>query len=242
MGKVLSEIRSMFVEISGRSDLIQDGIAIGADFLINEGCKELDRRLFGGKTEGSYIVDLDSNQIIVPVPNCRIIKDVYIHSVDTKEKMIRAEDAIVMKSYYDEPKANIATATPYVYYPINVRPAAEVDDASLYNQSWALELLMESGHESFNALLLYPPPDSELYTLLIEGSFYSMELVNDGDYNFWTIMYPMTVVHAAMLVLERTYRNTEGEKDQSNAIDAILSPLNMDIVEEEVYDINQMEG
>ena len=235
----LSEVRDLFIEISGRNDLVQAGTAVGADFFLNEGCKELDRRLFGGKGEAAYIVDIDVGQIVIPIPNCRIIRRVWVYTSSVKSMMEKAEDLDEMRNYYDEPSSSKSVETPYVYFPISARPYPNVLVASEFNQTWALEDLMEDGHENFNAILISPPPDT-VYTVRVEGAFHSDELVNDGDYNFWTVKEPLAVVHAAMFKLEQTYRNMEGAREWAAAIETIITPMNMDLVEEE--DINEMEG
>ena len=235
----LSEIRSLFIEISGRNDLLQEGTAVGADFFINEACKELDRRLFGGKGEAAYFVDIDPSQIVVPIPNCRVVRRVSVHNSTEKTELDKAESLDEMRTYYDEPKSSKTAETPYVYFPISARPYPNVLVASNYNQAWALEDILEDGHEDFSAILISPPPDTT-YTMKVEGVFHSDELQNDGDFNFWTIKEPLAVVHAAMMKLEETYRNMEGAKEWSAAVDRVTTAMNMDLVEEE--DINEMEG
>lgn len=238
----LEDIRNLFVELTGRADLLQAGMAAGADFYINEGSKELDRRLFGGKSEASYAVDLDQGQILVPVPNCRAIKKVYIYSADEKTELSKCDNIDEMREYYSEPKSGITQDTPFVYHPINARPYPSVISISGFNQAWAFEDILEDSHESFNSILICPPPDTATYTLKVEGLFYSDELVNSGDFNYWSINHPLTLVQAAMFKLEQTYRNTEGAKDHDAAIAEVMFSLNADLVEEEIEDFDQMDG
>jgi hypothetical protein len=240
---VLSEVRALFIELSGREDLLQPGTAVGADFFINEGSRELDRRHYGinAKTTGRYPVDLDVGQILIPLPSCRAVKKVFIYSASEKTELVKASDVSEIRNYYDEPKANKTSGSPIVYYPINARPFPGTISISSYNQTWAFEDIMEDGHEGFNSILISPPPDSP-YTMIVEGLFYSDELVNEGDYNRWTIEHPLTLVHASLFKLEQTYRNTEGAKDWEAAMDAVLDQLNADIVEEEIEGVNYMEG
>jgi hypothetical protein len=93
----------------------------------------------------------------------------------------------------------------------------------------------------YRTILIAPPPEVE-GTIQVEGEFYSDPISYDIDDNFWSINHPLTLVHMALMILEETYRNTEGAKDWEAAIDRVVVPLNMDIVEEEVYGINEMEG
>lgn len=101
---------------------------------------------------------------------------------------------------------------------------------------------MADPSNAYNSIIIVPPPESSDMTIQVEGLFYSDELVNDIDQNFWSTNHPLTLVHAALMLLEETYRNTEGAKDWNNAIDGVLTPMNMDIIEEEIDSINQMEG
>lgn len=238
----LSEVRDMFVELSGRNDLVQAGVVASADFFINQGCRELDRRLYGGKSIARYSVNLSAAQILVPVPNCRAIQKVWLYTSEDKIQLTRADDILEMKNYYNQPKANITPAEPFVYFPVSARPSPGAVEATSYNQSWAFEDIIEEAHEGFNSLLISPPPDSADYTLQVEGLFYSDELEDDTDYNWWTVNHPLLVVQAALFKLEEMYRNTEGAKDFDAAITKTMVQLNSDWIEEEIEDFDQMEG
>jgi hypothetical protein len=238
----LSEVVDMFVEASGRNDLDTESVVMNAAFFINQGCRELDRRLFGGKTNARYTVDLAAAQILVPVPNCRAITDVWIYDSAEKTRLTKADDIYEMKEYYSEPKASITPDTPFVYFPVNARPSPGAVEATSYSQEWAFEDIIEEAHEGFNSLLISPPPDHANYTLQVEGVFYSDELEEDDDYNWWTVNHPLLVVQAALFKLEEMYRNTEGAKDWDNAISKTMIQLNSDWIEEEIADIDQMEG
>lgn len=238
----LSEVRDIFIETSGRNDLLAAGVVANANFYINQGCRELDRRLYGGKTEARYTRDLDKAQILVAVPNCRVIKDVWIYDSEEKTRLTKADDIYEMKEYYSQPKANITPSTPFVYFPVNASPSPGVEEATNYTQAWAFEDIIEEAHEGFNSLLISPPPDHANYTLQVEGVFYSDELEDDTDYNWWTVNHPLLVVQAALYKLEEMYRNTEGAKDWDSAISKTMIQLNSDWIEEEIADIDQMEG
>ena len=135
----LSEIRDLFVEISGRADLVQTGATLTADQLIREASKELDRRLFGGKTEGRYTVDITAGQILVPIPYCRAIKDVWLYSSTGKTRLSKADSAREMKEYYSEDKNNLTPDTPAVYYPINARHVPEAAVPASFNNAYAFD-------------------------------------------------------------------------------------------------------
>jgi len=238
----LSDIVDMFVELSGRNDLIAAGVVADATFFINQGCRELDRRLFGGKAEARYTCDLAASQILVPIPDCRAIKEVWLYTETDKVKLVKADDLDEMKEYYSEPKANKTPSEPYVYFPVNARPYPTTLTVEDYNQQWAFEDIITSLHEGYNAVLISPPPDVATYTLQVVGLFYSDALTEDDDFNYWTVSHPLLLVQAALYKLEQMYRNTEGAKDWNNAIDSTMIQLNSDWIEEEIAEIDQMEG
>lgn len=94
----------------------------------------------------------------------------------------------------------------------------------------------------YNCILIAPPPEMSNATLQVEGVFYSEKLTDDDDENFWSTNHAYTLIHAALREIERLYRNREGVKDWSDAIDSVLVPLNMDTVEEEISEVNEMQG
>lgn len=244
----LSEIRDIFIELSGRADLAQVGTVVSPDWYINEGSRELDRRLFGGKTLASYTVDLTASQILVPIPNCRTIKEVWLYTPTDKVQLTKADSLVEMKNYYCEPKSGMTPSEPYVYYPINGRhyphtvPLVAPGGAIDLSQIWAVEDLITSASEGYSAVIISPMTDLATYTLRVEGLFYSDEMTADGDYNYWSVEHSHLLVQAALYKLEQTYRNTEGAKDYNAVIEAAMIQLNGDWIEEEIEEIDQMEG
>ena len=77
---------------------------------------------------------------------------------------------------------------------------------------------------------------------MINGLFYSAELVNDTDENYWSIAHPMLLYMAAMRQIEITNRNTQGVRDWEASIGADVKTLGFDLVEENIAEADQMEG
>lgn len=95
--------------------------------------------------------------------------------------------------------------------------------------------------EEYAGILFYPPADG-VYTISVLANFYEKALVNDTDKNFWSINYPNLLVRAALLELEKTYRNTEGVSDYERPLREDLLSIDFDGYEEEVAGINKMLG
>jgi hypothetical protein len=237
----LLSVRQMFIEATGREDLLDPGMRLGANFLINEGQRMLQRQLDQGKSGARYHVDLDIGQVLVPLIGCRAVKKVFIG--DSTERIeLEKVDIHILRSNYNEPIANIYADTPTYYAPIWARPFPDEVRATSFNQSWMLEDLMKVGHEGFNALLIMPPPDVATYTLEVWGLFYSEELSRDEDVSYWTEEHPLLLVQAAIQKLEGLYRNSEGWKDMKLIIGEDMMELNKDLIEEEIEGVDHMEG
>ena len=234
-------VRNMFVEMTGRNDLVVSGISLGADRFINEGQRTLDRMLEAGKAGARYFVDVDLNQILVPLPNCRAVKKVFIGSGTERTELTKVGMTQLREDYAD--KTSLLTSDlPTYYCPIWARPYPNIVTATDFNQDWLLNDIIESGHESFNAILIMPPSDSDNYTLEVWGLFYSDELINDEDTSYWTEEHPLLLAKAAAYQLETTYRNTEGARDMMAAVEVDILGIQKDVVEEEIAEIDQMEG
>jgi hypothetical protein len=94
---------------------------------------------------------------------------------------------------------------------------------------------------SYCGVFFYPPVD-EQYMIETWGYFYAQELLTDVDTSYWSINYPELLVMASQYMLELFNRNTEGAKDWLLSINTICKGVDLDLVEEEVADVNQMEG
>ena len=69
-----------------------------------------------------------------------------------------------------------------------------------------------------------------------------LEMSSDSDTTWWTLEAPETLITAALYMLERSYRNTEGAKDWLGGIDMDLDGLERDVIDEEIMGVDQMEG
>jgi len=92
----------------------------------------------------------------------------------------------------------------------------------------------------YNTILLNVPVQYQSM-LDIRGLFYSKELVEDDDVNYWSVNHPMLLYMSAMRQIEIVNRNTQGVNDWTTAIAVEIKQLGMDLVEELISEIDQME-
>jgi hypothetical protein len=151
-------------------------------------------------------------------------------------------------NYFNQPIADMDFDRPAWYSPVWARPFPGSISLTDILNNWLMDTVIDSGHENYNAVLIYPPCESALYSLEVWGKFYSDELINDGDMTWWTEIHPLLLIKAAAMQMEMTYRNTEGVKDwlgsdeMPGTIKGDIKSLNMDIVEEETTEVSRMEG
>lgn len=243
----LEDVKSKFVGITGRRDLISPNANPDAAWYINAGQKRLDHILTGGRTIGRWFSNLALSQILVLIPSCRFIKNVFLYSVDGRVELVRC-DVHKLREYYAEPKASLDAGAPEYYSPICIRPyPKDITNLStggtVLKQVWALESMVLTGYQSYNAIVIMPPVDNATsYSLEVWGGFYSDTLINPEDATYWTEVYPQALIKAAAYELEVMYRNTEGAKDWMTAINLDMVPLVHDYIEEESEGIIEIGG
>jgi hypothetical protein len=246
----LLQIRTKFRELSGRFDLVSDTYAdLGADFFINEGSKHLDRLHETQKSWGTSYKFLEVGKWAVSFPYCRAIKEVWVASTTARWQLEkkRLQDLLegyinaLNDSYLPGPPSACTPGTPLYYSPCITRHIPEnASAADLEAFIGYVDIPAGNAHE-FNSILVNVPTDTKL-TVMINGLFYSMELVNDTDENYWSAVHPMLLISSAMRMTEIVNRNTQGVNDWDNTINIASQQLGFDLVEEMIAEVDDMEG
>lgn len=242
----LLQIRTEFVRRSGRYDLVVDAVSFvdnGANFYINAGQRFLDRLETVPKSWGRYFKSVATGVNYITFPYCRAIKECWAMT-STERKQLGKVDIDDLRNYYNEPVASLTQGEPAYYAPAVIRVIPESDRlapgefAGLTGYS---DALMFTAHYAYNGVVFYPPPDGT-YVIEVWGLFYSPELSTDLQTSFWSDVHPEILLMAAMHQLEIMYRNTEGANDWLAAINLEVAGLGKDFVEENISDVDQMEG
>lgn len=236
------QMRLKFRELSGRFDLVDSvGADLGAGFFINEGRKFLDRLEETQKSWGSAFRFLDIGKNGVQFPYCRAIKEVWVASTTEKWQLEKKNFQDLINGYLLDSPSLRSTGTPEFYSPCISRIVPENQPANLLEAfaGW-VDVSSGNAHE-YNAILVNVPTDTKL-TVIINGLFYSAELVNDTDENHWSVAHPMLLYMATMRQIEVVNRNTQGVNDWEKAIGTDLKTLGSDLVEELISETSEMEG
>ena len=234
-------MRTMFRSMSGRFDLVNaDFSDNGADFYINEGRKFLDRLEETQKSWASIFRFVEVGFSHAVFPYCRAIKEVWATTTTARWQLEKMDLQDLIEGYLKGNLNSRTPGTPLYYAPAITRYIPENATADTFESfiGW-VEVPSGNAHE-YNAILLNVPVSAKT-SLDIRGLFYSAELVNDTDENYWSSVHPMLLYMAAMRYVEINNRNTQGRKDWESAIADDMRQLGMDLVEELIAEVSQIE-
>ena len=239
----LLQARKKFRDLSGRHDLVnKDGSDDGLDFFINEGRKFLDRLDENQKSWASYFTLADIGNFIIRFPYCRAIKEVWIATVgEGRWQLEKKSLQDLTEGYLTGLLSSRTNGTPLYYAPGITRyipgniPIADMGDLNGF-----VEVPSDNNYE-YNCILLNVPTEKQLL-VDVRGLFYSDELVNDTDENYWSAVHPMMLYMSAMRQMEIIQRNPTGVANWTTSIAQEMQQLGKDLVDEIVAGVSQMEG
>lgn len=216
-------IRTKFVELSGRYDLVvdtDDYADNGADWFITAGQRVLDNLV--NFSENTMIVEdttVDGTELFT-IQNIRTVEKVWVLDDDDETEIFLNE--MFLEDFKQKYAESTDEGLPKEYALVPLREAS-ASAATL----------------QYKGILLGPTPDSG-YTIKVLGRFFSHTLSSDSDENFWTLSYPHTLVQAAMYCLERFHRNRQGMADHMAAIEFDVQGIDFDEVEQQIASRSSM--
>lgn len=234
----LLEIRTKFIELSGRYDLITDTESYqdaGADFFILSGQRWLDRTFEVLKSSANFYATLAHGSWYVLIPECRVIKGVWVTNTTGVIGELKSLSYERMRRCYTQ--TPIEPGCPHFYAPCSIRTHPEVAGQLTVPPG---TIVMEDNFP-YNAIVLNVPVN-EGVQIQVQGYFYQTPLVNDTDQNFWSTQHPWILVLAAMRAMEIAQRNREGVADWETAIRSEMLGLEYDYVDQVSFPVKQMEG
>jgi hypothetical protein len=237
----LLQIRKKFKQLSGRHDLVNEDYSDnGADFFINEGRKYLDRLTETQKSWATQFKFLNVGEYLVTFPYCRAIKEVWVNSSTARWQLEKKLLQDLITDYGTGVVSGLTNGTPLYYAPCISRTSPE-DMSAAEKLTFAsyIEIPAKMDGDT-NAILVNVPTDAIL-AVEIKGLFYSMELTNDTDSNYWSEVHPLLLCMAAMRQVEVVYGVTQGVADITASISSEMSQLGMDLVDEIISEQSEIE-
>ena len=238
----LLELRTIFKTTSGRDDLVNaDFSDNGADTYINEGRKFLDRLDENQKSWASAFRFIQPGKYMANVPHCRAIKEVWVATTVARWQLEKMDLQDLVSEYLTGDPATRNQGSPLYYSPTITRYIPE-DLASADFEAFKewVEIPAGNAHE-YNTIILNVPTDLKLVAE-VKGLYYSKELIEDTDENYWSVNHPVLLYMAAMRYIEVVNRNTQGVNDWTKAIATDAVSIGMDLVEELIAEKDEMEG
>jgi hypothetical protein len=238
----LLQVRTKFVQISGRYDLVVNTTAYadnGANFYINAGQKLLERLVDVPESIGNVYYELAANTYGLSwKTHTRSIQEVWIENGTERSELTKVSLKQLKTEYYD--LATSETGRPMYYAVANLKGVETTKKDTL--GTFIENVYAESVDSSeYRGIVIVPPADQK-YIVQIVGLFKQLILTSDTDSNFWSIEEPDLLLRAALYELESFSRGTENAKNWLSAIQTDVQLLEFDNVDELSVDKNQMEG
>lgn len=231
------------VQLSGRYDLVTSTSTYadnGMDFFINAGQTYLDKLTNTPETFASLFLPLAVDEYSLTFQHqCRAITDVWANSTSGRY-LLEKVSLNDLKNKYSEPITSV-TSDSVAYYAIANLRALETTDKTTLGEFINLTWTETDEKYNYRGLIIVPPAD-EAMTIEINGKFLQGKLSSDNDENYWTVEYPHLLIMATLRSIEVFNRNTEGINDWTKALMTEMKELQFDVIEEESYGINQLEG
>ena len=236
----LLQERTLFRNLSGRFDLVNDDFSDnGADFFINEGRKFLDRLDETQKSWASCFRFIEVGRYSASIQHSRAIKEVWAATTTARWQLEKKDLQDLITEYLAGEPSVRNPGTPLYYSPTVTRYIPE-DAVAEDFESFLQWVEIPSGNaHAYNTILLNVPTDVKI-VVEVKGLFYSHELVEDTDENYWSAIHPLLLYMAAMRYVEVTNRNTQGVNDWTNSILVDMKALGMDLVEELIAEVSQI--
>lgn len=243
----LSTIRRLFVEATGRDDLVVDTnsyVDNGANHFIQAGNRLLDDMQLLLVPQDTYRIDIQLGDWYISVANLRYADIVWATKVSTgvRTKLTKKSSDWLRENYNADP-ANVTNGCP-VYWAqacahiplqqdLTLIPPPSADFSADYAD-------VEFQQVSQRRIIIMPPADDD-YTITIQGGFYGL-LIDDTDKTYWSETRPELLVLAAQCSLEMFYRNTQGVNDMLNSIRILTRGIYHNSVRDVSQHITQIRG
>jgi hypothetical protein len=235
----LLAFRTYMVNKTGRLDLVaSDGSYDdnGADAVINEACRMLDRQVEFSKTSDRLFPTLDAGDYYLEFQNCHYVSEVWVNNATGRSKLER-RDLNWLKQEYDSTIAATTAGTPKYWAPARLRSSDSTDKDSLA----AFFNHVSTNWKSYEGIIILGPADEDLVVEVV-GQFFSVTLSDDDDENYWTSQQQELLVLACLHEMELLNRNLSGAQEILAMIKYKLRLIDQAQVSEDIIDITQIAG
>jgi len=235
----LLDIRTQFVKISGRYDLVQDDENFadnGANFYINAGANLLDKLGIAREGISTLSIPITANVCSVNFGRrCLSVKELWVTNSEARTQMYKSSLNALMH-YFSMPSSGVSATRPMTYAlaSLDILNAAARDNLGSF-----LNLSMST--VDYRGAILAPPADGS-YIVDVLGFFLQPELIEDEDENYWTLNTPEMLIKSALQQLYVISGRTADALAMQSALTIETVLQDKCNVEEEISDVTVMEG
>lgn len=237
----LLEIRTQFVKLSGRYDLVDALFAdTGADYYLKSGIKFLDRRVEFDKDVGKFFKQMAIGGYFVEFSNYRTTDSVWFATAEGRRELVYLSPADMQNNYGTVPYGDNIPGAP-IYYTMAITRSIPDGSAPDVIGNYAAEIVGDESQLDKQGILIYPPTDTA-GQIEVWGKYATPWPSLDTGTNFWFDSFEHVAILAALYQLETSYRNTAGQKDLLASITEELVGIEKDTVEDDAGRAEEMEG
>jgi len=245
----LIEIRTAFVNKSGRTDLVLNTTSYqdnGANFYIQAGQRLLDTMIPNPKSIGRYIKDIAAGDYKLMMSYLRSVESVWIKSSSSPREELEMKPQSWLLEEYGDSITNSSQGIPRYWSPLTSVLSPEQKDLTALTYSTQFtrdyeDIVFGSTRYQKEGITFRPVSDGA-YTLTVFAHFFSL-LSADADVSWHSETYPELLIMAANLCLEAFYRNSTGVQDWLQAMQLFLKGIDHDMARTEMVAAgNQLRG
>lgn len=228
-----------FRSLSGRYDLIDDDPEQNIVNIINAASKTLDRLAETQKSFASHFAFLNVDAFQLSIPYCRAIKEVWAATTTERWQIEKKNLQDIILGFLSSD--TITSGDSMYYAPVVTRKVPSDADLSSFATYMTYLDTQPNLDANYNGIVIVPPTDTKIL-IEVKGLFYSAELSDDEDENYWSAIYPMTLLRSVMRELDIFDQNQSKVDNWNKAITADLVNINKDLVEELIAEVDEIDG
>ena len=232
----LTDIRKLFVQRTGRYDLVHDSDAYednGANELIRGALRYLNGHVFSPTVEDRREQTLTAGAVSIEVEEARVVHMVSYATDDEDSGWLTLDkiDGTELANRYAEADAGDSPS----HWAVRGVTTTETDT---YERRYTDYFDPPLTYTSRVKVYLGPPCTGDI-TLAIDGTFEEL-LAREHSQCWWSIKHPLVLVAATALWAEVFNRNREGMADFVTAIEIMTADITKDMVDQTTSENLQM--
>lgn len=247
----LVDVVKLFIQHTGRVDLVNDFYADdldedqtdgpGARFYIKQASDFLDEQQETPQSRAIHVQPVVAGDYLIDLERCRAVEKVFFKKPGSDRVEIEGPVNFnyLRTALYTDKLEDVTEGTPAYWSIATARQAPEQFDDTLNTTD--AEYLFDGLSEDKTRIVVMPPSD-EAGVFTVQGLFYSTTLDTDTSKNWWTVNKPWIVVWTAKYILEGALRSSEGMRDLLAFLQPYLESTDKDLVEQQLVNVDQMEG